>query len=136
MDGHVEVAKLLLDCGAQVCDNNWTPMFCRGVKLSSASSSCSRRSVITNRKKCMNLELMMDPDNLYRNQVNMPVDSFESPLTLAACGGHVELAQLLIDRGANIEEVSAPMTFYLLICVYSLRNPRIPNPPLNTESTA
>jgi hypothetical protein len=35
----------------------------------------------------------------------MPVDSFESPLTLAACGGHVELAQLLIDRGANIEEV-------------------------------
>lgn len=36
----------------------------------------------------------------------MPVDSFESPLTLAACGGHTDLAQLLIDRGANIEEVS------------------------------
>ena len=39
-------------------------------------------------------------------QVNMPVDSFESPLTLAACGGHVELADLLIERGANIEEVN------------------------------
>ena len=39
-------------------------------------------------------------------QVNMPADSFESPLTLAACGGHVELAALLIERGANLEEVS------------------------------
>lgn len=38
-------------------------------------------------------------------QVNMPADSFESPLTLAACGGHVELAALLIERGANLEEV-------------------------------
>lgn len=36
----------------------------------------------------------------------MPADSFESPLTLAACGGHVELAMLLLDRGANIEEVN------------------------------
>ncbi len=36
----------------------------------------------------------------------MPTDSFESPLTLAACGGHVELAVLLIERGANIEEVN------------------------------
>ena len=39
-------------------------------------------------------------------QVNMPADSFESPLTLAACGGHVELANLLIERGANLEEVN------------------------------
>ena len=39
-------------------------------------------------------------------QVNMPEDSFESPLTLAACGGHIELATLLIERGANIEEVN------------------------------
>lgn len=44
-------------------------------------------------------------------QVNMPTDSFESPLTLAACGGHVELAMLLLERGANIEEVS----FYMSI---------------------
>ena len=36
----------------------------------------------------------------------MPADSFESPLTLAACGGHVELANLLIERGANLEEVN------------------------------
>jgi len=36
----------------------------------------------------------------------MPADSFESPLTLAACGGHVELASLLIERGANLEEVN------------------------------
>lgn len=36
----------------------------------------------------------------------MPTDSFESPLTLAACGGHVDLALLLIERGANIEEVN------------------------------
>ena len=39
MDGHVEVARLLLDSGAQV---------------------------------------------------NMPADSFESPLTLAACGGMID----------------------------------------------
>ena len=36
----------------------------------------------------------------------MPADSFESPLTLAACGGHLELALLLIERGANLEEVN------------------------------
>ena len=39
-------------------------------------------------------------------QVNMPADSFESPLTLAACGGHVKLAMLLLERGANIKEVN------------------------------
>lgn len=43
---------------------------------------------------------------IFCSQVNMPADSFESPLTLAACGGHVELAMLLLDRGANIEEVN------------------------------
>jgi len=36
----------------------------------------------------------------------MPADSFESPLTLAACGGHTELAALLVERGANMEEVN------------------------------
>lgn len=39
-------------------------------------------------------------------QVNMPLDSFESPLTLAACGGHLELAALLLSRGANLAEVN------------------------------
>ena len=45
-------------------------------------------------------------ENFCACQVNMPIDSFESPLTLAACGGHVELATLLIPRGANLEEVN------------------------------
>ena len=36
----------------------------------------------------------------------MPADSFESPLTLAASGGHYELAALLISRGADLEEVN------------------------------
>ena len=36
----------------------------------------------------------------------MPADSFESSLTLAACGGHIQLAHLLMERGANIEEVN------------------------------
>ena len=36
----------------------------------------------------------------------MPVDSFESPLTLAACGGHFELTALLLSRGADLEEVN------------------------------
>ena len=36
----------------------------------------------------------------------MPVDSFESPLTLAACGGHYELAGLLLSKGADLEEVN------------------------------
>lgn len=43
---------------------------------------------------------------LFFVKVNMPADSFESPLTLAACGGHVDLAALLIERGANLEEVN------------------------------
>lgn len=49
-------------------------------------------------------------------QVNMPADSFESPLTLAACGGHVELAALLIERGANLEEVRTDGDAY---CVWA-----------------
>lgn len=36
----------------------------------------------------------------------MPADSFESPLTLAACGSHVDLAHLLIQHGAKLEEVN------------------------------
>ena len=36
----------------------------------------------------------------------MPMDSFESPLTLAACGGHFELAALLLSRGADLGEVN------------------------------
>ena len=60
MDGHVEVARLLLDSGAQV---------------------------------------------------NMPADSFESPLTLAACGGMIDfvikvfsillLCPLLLNHDVN-----------------------------------
>lgn len=70
MDGHVPVAKVLLEAGAKV---------------------------------------------------SMPTESFESPLTLAACGGHVELVcsymlsylllfylfkqvSLLLDHGADVEE--------------------------------
>ena len=75
-DGHVDVARLLLDHGAQV---------------------------------------------------NMPADSFESPLTLSACGGHHELAALLISRGADLEEVNDEglvcvcVTYCMLywdLCVY------------------
>ena len=36
----------------------------------------------------------------------MPSDSYESPLTLAACGGHMELASLLLERKANVEEAN------------------------------
>lgn len=36
----------------------------------------------------------------------MPEDSFESPLTLAASGGHTDLAKLLLSSGANIEEAN------------------------------
>lgn len=50
-------------------------------------------------------------------QVNMPADSFESPLTLAACGGHVELAALLIERGANLEEVCKPSSWRLMVTI-------------------
>lgn len=55
--------------------------------------------------------MMIYSDSYYKTnfnvgQVNMPADSFESPLTLAACGGHTDLALLLLERGANIEEVN------------------------------
>ena len=36
-------------------------------------------------------------------QLNMPADSFEYPLTLTVCVGHVELAMLLLERCANME---------------------------------
>ena len=62
----------------------------------------------------------------------MHADVFESPLTLAACGSHVELAMLLLERRANIVEVlrflllpssSPPL---LLLCSWG------PNPSLFT----
>ena len=34
----------------------------------------------------------------------MPADSFEYPLTLTVCVGHVELAMLLLEMGANMED--------------------------------
>jgi len=36
----------------------------------------------------------------------MPEDSFESPLTLAACGGHTQMVQLLLAHGASTEEAN------------------------------
>ena len=58
MDGHVEVARLLLDSGAQV---------------------------------------------------NMPADSFESPLTLAACGGRIDLvikvSNILLKRNHAVNSI-------------------------------
>ena len=60
MDGHVEVARLLLDSGAQV---------------------------------------------------NMPADSFESPLTLAACGGMIDFVikvfsiLLLLKRNHDVNSL-------------------------------
>lgn len=51
MDGHVEVARVLLDGGALV---------------------------------------------------NLPTENFESPLTLAACGGHYELVKLLLGKHFHV----------------------------------
>ena len=53
-------------------------------------------------------------------QVNMPADSFESPLTLAACGGHLDLAALLISRGANLEEVNDEGYVSVSVCTCSV----------------
>lgn len=39
-------------------------------------------------------------------QMNMPTNSFESPLTLAAFGGHIEFALFLINHGVDINLVN------------------------------
>uniref|UniRef100_A0A493SZQ4 Uncharacterized protein n=1 Tax=Anas platyrhynchos platyrhynchos TaxID=8840 RepID=A0A493SZQ4_ANAPP len=85
--GHVEVARVLLENGAGI--NTHSNEF----KESALTLACYKGIVP---------RLLLDSGA----QVNMPADSFESPLTLAACGGHVELAALLIERGANLEEVN------------------------------
>ena len=36
--------------------------------------------------------------------MSLKVDSFETPLTLAAGAGHIEFAQLMLDNGSCIEE--------------------------------
>uniref|UniRef100_A0A8D2LN87 Ankyrin repeat domain 17 n=1 Tax=Varanus komodoensis TaxID=61221 RepID=A0A8D2LN87_VARKO len=82
--GHVEVARVLLENGAGI--NTHSNEF----KESALTLACYKGI----------------PLCIYFFFVNMPADSFESPLTLAACGGHVELAALLIERGANLEEVN------------------------------
>uniref|UniRef100_A0A803Y096 Uncharacterized protein n=1 Tax=Meleagris gallopavo TaxID=9103 RepID=A0A803Y096_MELGA len=90
--GHVEVARVLLEYGAGI--NTHSNEF----KESALTLACYKGIV----SYIVLSRLLLDSGA----QVNMPADSFESPLTLAACGGHVELAALLIERGANLEEVN------------------------------
>uniref|UniRef100_A0A8C9EV64 K Homology domain-containing protein n=1 Tax=Pavo cristatus TaxID=9049 RepID=A0A8C9EV64_PAVCR len=92
--GHVEVARVLLEYGAGI--NTHSNEF----KESALTLACYKG--IVSYVFCYNYCIKW----LCGAQVNMPADSFESPLTLAACGGHVELAALLIERGANLEEVN------------------------------
>ena len=139
MDGHVEVARLLLDHGAQVrwlwflpwdeknqCYHPF-PTVNTMITLRCLSFLLGRKEALL----CFLIfwtyfflcQIKQNKVNLWEKllhskariapfffltvfQVNMPADSFESPLTLAACGGHVELADLLIKRGAFLEEVN------------------------------
>uniref|UniRef100_A0A671QIB8 Ankyrin repeat and KH domain-containing protein 1-like n=1 Tax=Sinocyclocheilus anshuiensis TaxID=1608454 RepID=A0A671QIB8_9TELE len=95
--GHVEVSRVLLEYGAGI--NTHSNEF----KESALTLACYKG---TSSDVCAGLLRHYSRACFVGAQVNMPADSFESPLTLAACGGHVELAALLIERGANLEEVN------------------------------
>uniref|UniRef100_A0A673IK55 Ankyrin repeat and KH domain-containing protein 1-like n=1 Tax=Sinocyclocheilus rhinocerous TaxID=307959 RepID=A0A673IK55_9TELE len=95
--GHVEVSRVLLEYGAGI--NTHSNEF----KESALTLACYKG---TSSDVCTGLLRHYSCACFVGAQVNMPADSFESPLTLAACGGHVELAALLIERGANLEEVN------------------------------
>lgn len=48
-------------------------------------------------------------------QVSMPIKGVESPLKLAVLSSHLELAFLLVDRGANIEEATDDNGYNLIL---------------------
>uniref|UniRef100_A0A8C3J827 Ankyrin repeat domain 17 n=1 Tax=Calidris pygmaea TaxID=425635 RepID=A0A8C3J827_9CHAR len=89
--GHVEVARVLLENGAGI--NTHSNEF----KESALTLACYKGTVPGSQRETQGWKSLPGSFELY---------SFESPLTLAACGGHVELAALLIERGANLEEVN------------------------------
>uniref|UniRef100_A0A9J8C895 Ankyrin repeat and KH domain containing 1 n=1 Tax=Cyprinus carpio carpio TaxID=630221 RepID=A0A9J8C895_CYPCA len=91
--GHVEVSRVLLEYGAGI--NTHSNEFKESALTLACYKGASHCTIQHYSRACF-----------VGAQVNMPADSFESPLTLAACGGHVELAALLIERGANLEEVN------------------------------
>uniref|UniRef100_A0A8C2S9N8 K Homology domain-containing protein n=1 Tax=Capra hircus TaxID=9925 RepID=A0A8C2S9N8_CAPHI len=105
--GYVDVVKVLLESGASIEDHNengHTPL----MEAGSAGHVEVARLLLENGAgiNTHSNEFKESALTLACYKVNMPADSFESPLTLAACGGHVELAALLIERGASLEEVN------------------------------
>ncbi|CAG0896138.1 unnamed protein product [Cyprideis torosa] len=69
--GHLQMVKFLLENGANLSEEMHTGLM--------EASMDGHVEVV---------KVLLD----HGAEVNMPQDSFESPLTLAACGGHVELA--------------------------------------------
>ena len=87
--GHIEVVQYLLDVGSADPEH-------RAEELHTALMEASMDGHTDVAR------LLIDRGA----QVNMPPDSFESPLTLAACGAHIELAKLLLERNANVDEAN------------------------------
>ncbi|KAI2651307.1 Ankyrin repeat and KH domain-containing protein 1 [Labeo rohita] len=105
MDGHVEVARLLLDSGAQV--NMPADSFESPLTLAACGGHVELAALLIERGA--NLEEVNDEGytplmEAARANINAQTEETqETALTLACCGGFLEVADFLIKAGADIE---------------------------------
>ncbi|CDW56762.1 Ank 2 domain containing protein [Trichuris trichiura] len=123
--GHIGIARLLVDHGARVnfasselkvgletpltlaCYRGHTDMVKFLLKVGGENNSAGREEELHTALMEASMDGHVEVAKLLLEagaQVNLAADTFESPLTLAACGGHLDLAKLYLSKGASLEE--------------------------------